>query len=108
MPCCCADTPHSPSTRHRIHSDLDYVTKEEGYPGLIVHGPLIATLLLDSLRRAKTGCAGEDFSFRAIAPNFPYRSFAVHGRWPNRERHSLGEEIRCTDDGRPGGIRLNP
>src|ERR1035437_3736029 len=32
---------------HRIHYDLDYVTREEGYPGLIVHGPLQATWLAD-------------------------------------------------------------
>jgi 3-methylfumaryl-CoA hydratase len=36
---------------HRIHYDRSYVTEVEGYPGLIVHGPLIATLLLDLLRR---------------------------------------------------------
>ena len=36
---------------HRIHYDRRYVTEVEGYPGLIVHGPLIATLLLDLLRR---------------------------------------------------------
>ena len=32
---------------HRIHYDRKYVTEVEGYPGLIVHGPLIATLLMD-------------------------------------------------------------
>ena len=36
---------------HRIHYDRRYVTEVEGYPGLIVHGPLIATLLMDLLRR---------------------------------------------------------
>jgi 3-methylfumaryl-CoA hydratase len=35
---------------HRIHYDRRYVTEVEGYPGLIVHGPMIATLLLDLLR----------------------------------------------------------
>jgi hypothetical protein len=38
---------------HRIHYDRRYVTEVEGYPGLIVHGPLIATLLLDLLRRER-------------------------------------------------------
>ena len=37
---------------HRIHYDRKYVTEVEGYPGLIVHGPLIATLLMDLVRRA--------------------------------------------------------
>ncbi|MFP5475334.1 MAG: MaoC family dehydratase N-terminal domain-containing protein, partial [Gammaproteobacteria bacterium] len=36
---------------HRIHYDRSYVTEEEGYPGLVVHGPLIATLLVDLARR---------------------------------------------------------
>jgi hypothetical protein len=40
---------------HRIHYDRRYVTEVEGYPGLIVHGPLIATLLLDLLRREAAG-----------------------------------------------------
>ncbi len=65
---------------HRIHYDLDYVTKEEGYPGLIVHGPLIATLLLDGLRRARPDANVKTFSFRAVAPTFHIDPFAVHGR----------------------------
>ncbi len=40
---------------HRIHYDRDYATKVEGYPGLLVHGPLLATLLVDLFRRHKPG-----------------------------------------------------
>src|SRR5437762_13710149 len=40
---------------HRIHYDFPYVTDTEGYPGLIVHGPLLATLLLDLLFRQSLG-----------------------------------------------------
>ena len=40
---------------HRIHYDREYVTEVEGYPGLIVHGPLIATLLVDLVRRNAPG-----------------------------------------------------
>ncbi len=40
-------------TRHRIHYRRRYMTEVEGYPGLIVHGPLIATLLLGLLRRQR-------------------------------------------------------
>lgn len=65
---------------HRIHYDLDYVTREEGYPGLIVHGPLIATLLLDGLRRKFPDRPVRKFSFRALAPTFHIDPFAVHGR----------------------------
>jgi 3-methylfumaryl-CoA hydratase len=64
---------------HRIHYDLDYVTKVEGYPGLIVHGPLIATLLLDGLRRAKPEARVTGFSFRAVAPVFHTEDFTVCG-----------------------------
>ena len=42
---------------HRIHYDRRYVTEVEGYPGLVVHGPLIATLLLDLLRREQPQAA---------------------------------------------------
>src|SRR5262249_17780235 len=62
---------------HRIHYDLDYVTKVEGYPGLIVHGPLIATLLADLVCRNTTRRM-TGFRFRAISPVFN-RPFAVCG-----------------------------
>jgi 3-methylfumaryl-CoA hydratase len=64
---------------HRIHYDLDYVTREEGYPGLVVHGPLIATLLLDGLSRAMPQARVSRFAFRAMAPTFHIDPFAVHG-----------------------------
>ena len=47
---------------HRIHYDRRYVTEVEGYPGLIVHGPLIATLLMDLLRRNAARRGGGDAS----------------------------------------------
>jgi 3-methylfumaryl-CoA hydratase len=53
---------------HRIHYDLPYASGEEGYRGLIVHGPLMATLLLD-LARQKLGENGlKRFAFRAQSP----------------------------------------
>lgn len=65
---------------HRIHYDQPYVTQVEGYPGLIVHGPLIATLLLDNLRRAHPGARIEAYEFRAVSPLFCTGSFEVCGR----------------------------
>jgi hydroxyacyl-ACP dehydratase HTD2-like protein with hotdog domain len=57
---------------HRIHYDLDYVRHEEGYPGLVVHGPLQATLLAGLAREAaRAPLAG--FSYRGRRP-------ALHGR----------------------------
>jgi 3-methylfumaryl-CoA hydratase len=53
---------------HRIHYDRDYARDVEGYAGLVVHGPLIATLLIDHARREMPGMAPARFSFRAEAP----------------------------------------
>jgi 3-methylfumaryl-CoA hydratase len=65
---------------HRIHYDRTYVTEVEGYPGLVVHGPLIATLLLDLLRRNVPRARVTKFSFRAVRPLFDIHRFAVCGR----------------------------
>ena len=64
---------------HRIHYDRRYATEVEGYPGLVVHGPLIATLLIDLLRRALPARECHAFSFRAISPLFDGASFFVRG-----------------------------
>ncbi len=55
---------------HRIHYDHPYVTQTEGYPGLVVHGPLIATLLLDLAGRHLGNNVLTRFSFRGVAPAF--------------------------------------
>jgi 3-methylfumaryl-CoA hydratase len=65
---------------HRIHYDRTYVTEVEGYPGLIVHGPLIATLLVDLLRRNRPDARMKAFSFRAMSPLFDTNRFMVCGR----------------------------
>jgi len=64
---------------HRIHYDRRYVTEVEGYPGLIVHGPLIATLLLDLLRNRLPGARLSNFEFRAVRPVFDIAPFKLHG-----------------------------
>ncbi len=53
---------------HRIHYDHPYVTEREGYPGLVVHGPLTALLLLDAAGR--NGARPSSFRYRALAPLF--------------------------------------
>jgi 3-methylfumaryl-CoA hydratase len=65
---------------HRIHYDRSYVTEVEGYPGLIVHGPLIATLLVDLLRRELPDAKVARFSFRALRPLFDIHRFTVCGK----------------------------
>ncbi len=64
---------------HRIHYDRRYVTEVEGYPGLIVHGPLIATLLLDLVQRECPGAEVDSFRFRAVRPTFDLHPFHVSG-----------------------------
>ncbi len=73
---------------HRIHYDRRYVTEVEGYPGLIVHGPLIATLLLDALRRELPGARVARFAFTAVAPVFDTTPFWVCGR-PQADGHTM-------------------
>lgn len=65
---------------HRIHYDKDYAIHEEHYPGLVVHGPLQATLLLD-LCRQHAGRAVKKFEYRAQYPLFVDSPFSVNGKF---------------------------
>lgn len=65
---------------HRIHYDRRYVTEVEGYPGLVVHGPLIATLLVELLRRERPQARLKRFAFTALRPSFDIHRFQVCGR----------------------------
>jgi 3-methylfumaryl-CoA hydratase len=65
---------------HRIHYDRQYVTQQEGYPGLVVHGPLIATLLMDLLRRQLPDAEVAGFRFKAVRPTFDLDAFHVNGQ----------------------------
>ena len=65
---------------HRIHYDHPYVTREEGYPGLVVHGPLIATLLIEAFRAAHPTRRVTRFAFRALGPLVDTQDFDVCGR----------------------------
>lgn len=65
---------------HRIHYDAPYARDGEGYPGLVVHGPLIATLLLDLLHRQLPQARLAAFDFRAVRPTFDLHPFSVHGQ----------------------------
>jgi 3-methylfumaryl-CoA hydratase len=65
---------------HRIHYDRRYVTEVEGYPGLIVHGPLIATLLVHQVRVARPGVRLASFEFRAERPIFDGTPFDLCAR----------------------------
>ncbi len=65
---------------HRIHYDRKYVTEVEGYPGLVVHGPLIATLLVDLVRRQNPNSLIRRFSFKAVRPTFDLHPLRINGQ----------------------------
>jgi 3-methylfumaryl-CoA hydratase len=65
---------------HRIHYDRRYVTEVEGYPGLVVHGPLIATLLADLVRRHAPGAFMQRFEFKAVRPSFDPHPLRVNAQ----------------------------
>jgi 3-methylfumaryl-CoA hydratase len=62
---------------HRIHYDRQYVTEVEGYPGLIVHGPLQATLLVEFAASIRS-VGPRVFSFRALNPLFDGQEFTLN------------------------------
>jgi 3-methylfumaryl-CoA hydratase len=65
---------------HRIHYDQAYAREVEGYDGLVVHGPLLATLLLDLVRRERPDAEVRRFTFRAMAPVLADTPLAACGR----------------------------
>jgi len=64
------------SNTHRIHYDLPYAKDVEGYPGLVVHGPLIALLLLEAMPKRPV----TRFAFRALKPAFAGETITAKGR----------------------------
>ncbi len=62
---------------HRIHYDRDYCREEEGYPGLVVHGPYLATLLMDHFLRHRPLARIRSFAFRARRPIFDIAPFTL-------------------------------
>jgi 3-methylfumaryl-CoA hydratase len=63
---------------HRIHYDRDYVTRVEGYPGLIFHGPMQAALLVEFAAKLHGGAAPKKFSYRGVQPLFEGSDFSVN------------------------------
>jgi 3-methylfumaryl-CoA hydratase len=72
---------------HRIHYDRPYAMHEEGYPGLVVHGPLIAVLLAD-LTTQQQPRAITAFSFKGLAPLFDGTPVRLEGA-PDGDRVTL-------------------
>jgi 3-methylfumaryl-CoA hydratase len=87
---------------HRIHYDRTYATGTEGYPGLVVHGPLIATLLLDLLRRHGPDAQVRRFVFRALKPTFDVDAFRVCGA-----RGEDGKTVRLWAEHGDGALAMD-
>jgi 3-methylfumaryl-CoA hydratase len=68
---------------HRIHYDRDYVTKVEGYPGLIFHGPMQAALLVEFAAKLHGGAAPKKFSYRGVQPLFEGSEFSINANDTN-------------------------
>ena len=65
---------------HRIHYDRPYAVEQEGYPGLVVHGPLQATLLFHFAADLAGGAPPDRFSFRGVSPVFDFDEVCLAAR----------------------------
>jgi 3-methylfumaryl-CoA hydratase len=65
---------------HRIHYDRPWAVEREGYPALVVHGPLTSTLLIDFARDHTRGRALATYETQARAPLFDTAAFELRGR----------------------------
>jgi len=70
---------------HRIHYDTPYVTEVEGYPGLIVHGPLLATMMLELLWQNLPEAQLSAFEFKALRPVFDNQACTIRATSPDSE-----------------------
>jgi len=84
---------------HRIHYDRDYAHDVEGHAGLVVHGPLIATLLADFAQRRSPGRTLRSFSFRAVSPLFDRASFTLNAG-------PSGDQTRLAAANAEGGLAM--
>lgn len=91
---------------HRIHYDRSYATGVEGYPGLVVHGPLIATLLADLARRHLPGSRLTEFEFRAIKPLFDLHPFSLCGRRDAAPEHGGRHQLSLWAKDHVGAVTM--
>jgi itaconyl-CoA hydratase/mesaconyl-C4 CoA hydratase len=64
---------------HRIHYDHPYVTQTEGYPGLVIHGPLIATMMCRAFAHAHPNASIKHLAYRGLRPLIAPKGFSVAG-----------------------------
>jgi len=91
---------------HRIHYDFPYVTQVEGYADLVVHGPLIATLMLEAAQQHNPGRTVRAYRFKAVRPLVCNRLLRVRGHaaqadgtvnlWAEDEQGALLQQATAT------------
>ena len=95
---------------HRIHYDRDYVTKVEGYPGLIFHGPLQAAFIVEFAAKLHGGKPPKKFSYRGVQPLFEGSEFSVNANDNERRHGTVDRECRGPADHEGHGdvVRFTP
>lgn len=81
---------------HRIHYDYPYANREEGYPGLVVHGPLIATKVLQSFTESNPDKKVTYFGFRGVRPLIGTDIFKVEGTFEGQNTAKLWAQQEST------------
>lgn len=77
---------------HRIHYDAPYARDVESYPGLVIHGPMIATLMLSAFVKANPDLKVQDISYRGLRPLIAPADFFVAGKFEQGDQVSLWAE----------------
>lgn len=84
---------------HRIHFDLPYATAVEKYPGLVVHGPMQAMLLMQAARGRSGGNVPRGYRFRGVRPLFHFDALSLQGEGVAEGAEALatvnGEGLVC-------------
>lgn len=81
---------------HRIHFDLPYATEIERYPGLVVHGPMQAMLLMQAARARAVGAVPRSYRFRGVRPLFHFDHLDLQGQG---DAQATGSESLATVQG---------
>ena len=92
---------------HRIHYDRDYCRDVEGYPGLVFHGPLTATLLAELAITRMPGRRLRGFSFRAVAPLFDTAPFVIRGKPLEDTGEGVGNGVEAWAETTGGGLAMH-
>jgi 3-methylfumaryl-CoA hydratase len=92
---------------HRIHYDRDYARDSEGYPGLVVHGPLQAMLMTEWVRQRSRVAPGR-VEFRLVAPAFDFDGLLVGRASPDVNADQVAVRVRTVGGRRTATATVTP